>query len=132
MIGYEMHGSGAEKVLVFHGWGLDHSAFAFMYPALDAQTFTFAFMDYRGCGLSKNQNGLLSIEEIGKDAIDLADHLKWNTFHLIGHSMGGMVLAVGRSGNTFPHQECRSRDSCSCLWCPSDAPGKETIPFEGW
>ena len=92
MIGYEMYGNGPEKVLVFHGWGLDHSAFASMYPALDTQVFTFAFMDYRGCGLSKDQNGLLSIEEIGKDAIELVDHLKWNTFHLIGHSMGGMVL----------------------------------------
>ena len=27
MIGYEMYGSGPEKALVFHGWGLDHSAF---------------------------------------------------------------------------------------------------------
>ena len=75
MIGYEMYGNGPEKVLVFHGWGLDHSAFDFMRPALDTQNFTFAFMDYRGCGLSKNQNGLLSIEEIGKDAIELVDHL---------------------------------------------------------
>ena len=92
MIGYDMYGSGSEKVLVFHGWGLDHSAFASMYPAFDTQTFTFAFMDYRGCGLSQGQKGSFAIEEIGKDAIDLADHLKWKTFHLIGHSMGGMAL----------------------------------------
>jgi pimeloyl-ACP methyl ester carboxylesterase len=92
MIGYETYGTGAEKALVFHGWGLDHSSFASMYPALDIQTFTFAFMDYRGCGLSKDQNGFLLIEEIGQDAIELVDHLKWNTLHLIGHSMGGMVL----------------------------------------
>jgi pimeloyl-ACP methyl ester carboxylesterase len=92
MIGYDMYGSGSEKVLVFHGWGLDHSAFASMYSALDTQTFTFAFMDYRGCGLSQGQKGSYSIEEIGKDTIEVVDHLKWNTFHLIGHSMGGMAL----------------------------------------
>jgi len=92
MIGYEMHGNGSEKVLIFHGWGLDHSAFASMYPALDTEAFTFVFMDYRGCGLSKGQKGSFSIEEIGGDAIALVDHLKWQNFHLIGHSMGGMVL----------------------------------------
>jgi pimeloyl-ACP methyl ester carboxylesterase len=92
MIGYDMYGSGSEKVLVFPGWGLDHSAFVSMYAALDTQTFNFAFMDYRGCGLSKHQEASYSIEEIGRDAIALVDHLRWQNFHLIGHSMGGMVL----------------------------------------
>jgi pimeloyl-ACP methyl ester carboxylesterase len=123
MIGYEMFGNGAEKILVFHGWGLDHSAFASMYPALDTQTFTFAFMDYRGCGLSKNQNGLLSIEEIGKDAIELADHLKWNTFHLIGHSMGGMVVQWVAS-------EIPSRIKSAVAVTPVPACGSPQIPQE--
>ncbi len=92
MIGYEMHGNGPEKVLVFHGWGLDHSAFASMYPALDTQVFAFAFMDYRGCGLSRGQKGSCTIDEIAKDAVELVDHLNWETCHLIGHSMGGMVM----------------------------------------
>ena len=92
MIGYEMYGNGPENVLVFHGWGLDHSAFAYMFPALDTEAFTFAFMDYRGCGLSKGQKGSYTIGEIGSDAVELADHLGWQEFHLIGHSMGGMVL----------------------------------------
>jgi len=89
--GYETYGNGPEKVVVFHGWGLDHSAFAPMYPAFDTQVFTFAFMDYRGCGLSKGQKGSCSIAEISQDAIELVDHLNWKSFHVIGHSMGGMV-----------------------------------------
>jgi len=92
MIGHEMFGTGEQNVLVFHGWGLDHSAFYPLYPALDTQAFTFAFMDYRGCGLSRDQKGCCTIEEIAQDALGLADHLDWKTFHLIGHSMGGMVL----------------------------------------
>ena len=92
MIGCETHGNGPERVLVLHGWGLDHSEFASMYPALDTQAFEFAFMDYRGCGLSKDQKGNYTIDEIAKNAIGLADHLNWTNFHLIGHSMGGMVL----------------------------------------
>ena len=102
MIGYNTYGVGPEKVLVFHGWGLDHSAFASMHPALDAETFTFAFMDYRGCGLSKGQKGCYSIEEIGKDATELINHLQWQRFHLIGHSMGGMILQwVAASQSSF-------------------------------
>jgi pimeloyl-ACP methyl ester carboxylesterase len=92
MIGHKVLGTGTEKVLVLHGWGLDHSAFESMYPALDTQMFSYAFMDYRGCGLSKEQSGSYSIEEIGTDAIELADYLKWQSFHIVGHSMGGMVL----------------------------------------
>jgi len=92
MIGHEMYGTGEQKVLVFHGWGLDHSAFYPLYPALDTQAFTFAFMDYRGCGLSRDQKGCCTIAEIAADALELADQLNWKSFHLVGHSMGGMVL----------------------------------------
>jgi pimeloyl-ACP methyl ester carboxylesterase len=92
MIGYDLKGVGSEKVIVLHGWGLDHTAFASMLPALDMHEFTFAFMDYRGCGLSKDQSGTYSIQEIASDAIELADHLNWKSFHVLGHSMGGMVL----------------------------------------
>jgi pimeloyl-ACP methyl ester carboxylesterase len=92
MIGHEVFGGGAEKVIVFHGWGLDHKAFSQMLPALDGQAFTFAFMDYRGCGLSKEQSGSFTIEEIANDAIELVEHLKWESFHMVGHSMGGMVV----------------------------------------
>ena len=59
IIGYDMYGNSPENVLVFHGWGLDHSAFASMHPALDTQALTFAFMDRCGCGFLKDQNGLL-------------------------------------------------------------------------
>jgi pimeloyl-ACP methyl ester carboxylesterase len=32
------------------------------------------------------------MQEIADDAIALADHLGWQRFHLIGHSMGGMAM----------------------------------------
>ncbi len=92
MIGHETFGSGPEHVLVFHGWALDHASFASALPAFDGDAFTLAFVDYRGCGLSKDQYGDYTIEEIARDAIQLADHLGWSLFHLIGHSMGGMVV----------------------------------------
>ncbi len=92
MIGHHLLGSGPEKVVVLHGWMLDHTIFEPMYPALDMQLFTYALIDCRGCGLSKDQPGKHSIEEIGADAFSLADHYGWDRFHVIGHSMGGKAL----------------------------------------
>lgn len=91
-IGHKVWGNGPEKVIVLHGWLADYSVFEPMFPALDTETFTYAFIDYRGYGLSKQIAGEHTIAEIGQDAIDLADHFGWERFHVIGHSMGGMVV----------------------------------------
>jgi pimeloyl-ACP methyl ester carboxylesterase len=91
-IGHKTLGKGPEKVIVLHGWHADHSVFEPMFPALDTEKFTYAFMDYRGYGLSKNMKGEHTMKEIGQDALNLANHYGWDHFHLIGHSMGGMAL----------------------------------------
>ena len=91
-IGHELHGSGPELVLVLHGWFGDHTAFSPMLPYLDTDTFTYAFMDCRGYGASRDIDGKHTMAEISADAIELADHLSWDRFHIIGHSMGGMAM----------------------------------------
>ena len=92
IIGHKVFGKGPEKVIVLHGWLADYSVFEPMFPALDTEKFSYAFIDYRGYGLSKGIGGEHTIKEIGKDALDLADHLGWKRFHLIGHSMGGKAI----------------------------------------
>ena len=92
IIGHKILGKGPEKVIVLHGWLADYSVFEPMFPALDTEKFTYAFIDYRGYGLSKGIGGEHTITEIGQDALALADHLGWNRFHLIGHSMGGKAI----------------------------------------
>lgn len=91
-IGHELVGNGPEKVIVLHGWLADHTAFEPMYPWLDTSTFTYAFMDYRGYGQSRDQAGTHTMDEIGGDALALADALGWDRFHVVGHSMGGMAV----------------------------------------
>lgn len=91
-IGYTTYGSGKEGVMVLHGWFGDHTVFAPMIPYLDTDTFTYAFMDYRGYGKSRDIKGNHTMQEIALDAIELADKLGWDHFHVIGHSMGGMAL----------------------------------------
>jgi len=92
MIGYTTIGSGKEGVIVLEGWFGDYTAFNPMIPFLDTDTFTYAFMDYRGYGKSREINGNHTMQEIAQDAFDLANHLDWQRFHVIGHSMGGMAL----------------------------------------
>jgi pimeloyl-ACP methyl ester carboxylesterase len=89
MIGHFIHGHGPERALVLHGWFGDWRVFEPMLSALDESRFSFAFMDYRGYGQSKGIGGPFDIPTIASDALALADHLAWDTFNLVGHSMGG-------------------------------------------
>lgn len=49
-------------------------------------------MDFGGYGLSRDLHENYTIEEIADDALALVNRLGWNEFHILGHSMGGMVL----------------------------------------
>jgi pimeloyl-ACP methyl ester carboxylesterase len=89
MIWYKTIGDGPAKVVVIHGWFSDHSVFAPIFEALDTDRYTYAFIDIRGYGNSRDVAGSFTIGEIAADTIALADRLGWNEFHVIGHSMGG-------------------------------------------
>jgi pimeloyl-ACP methyl ester carboxylesterase len=91
-IGYTEIGKGQEKVLVLHGWFGDYAVWEPTFSSLDKGTFTYVFMDYRGYGNSKAQKGNYTMKEIAGDAISLMNDLRYKTFHVIGHSMGGMAM----------------------------------------
>lgn len=92
IIGHTIIGRGAEPVIVMHGWLGDHKVFAPMFPYLDQARFSYAFLDYRGYGKSRDIAGRYTMDELAGDAIALADHLGWKRFHAVGHSMGGMAI----------------------------------------
>ena len=48
------------------------------------------FADVRGYGKSRHLHGAYSVEEVATDVFRLADHLGWERFHVVGHSMNGM------------------------------------------
>ena len=91
-LGYQSYGNGGHKVIVLHGWFGDHTMFAPMRSALDANEFTYIFPAYRGYGLSKHLSGKYTNAEISADVIALADELGLKEFSLIGHSMGGKAI----------------------------------------
>jgi pimeloyl-ACP methyl ester carboxylesterase len=89
MVWHKTVGNGPTKVVVVHGWFWDHRVFTPIFDCLDADNFTFAFIDIRGYGNSRDVSGEYSIGEVAADAIALADQLGWREFHVVGHSMGG-------------------------------------------
>lgn len=91
-VGYELYGDGSEKVLVLHDWLGDRQNYAPVRPYLDTDTFQFAFIDLRGYGESMDVAGDFTAEEAARDAIAVADALGWTSFHIVGHSMTGMVV----------------------------------------
>lgn len=46
-------------------------------------------MDCRGYGEAVETPGAYTMEEVAADALAVADDLGWDTFSVIGHSMGG-------------------------------------------
>lgn len=91
-IAHKQIGSGKEKVLVMHSWTGDSTSYDSMLPYLNSDDYTYVFVDLRGYGGSKEMQGTYSVDEASSDAIKLIDLLGWDQFHLIGHSMSGMIV----------------------------------------
>lgn len=89
---YHRVGNGPHPVIVLHGWFGDAHSFEAIEPWLDARSFSYVFMDYRGYGGMLNTPGKYTIDEIASDALALADALGFSSFSLMGHSMGGMAI----------------------------------------
>jgi pimeloyl-ACP methyl ester carboxylesterase len=89
MVWHKTIGTGPTKVVVIHGWFWDHRVFMPIFDSLDTGAYTYAFIDIRGYGNSRNVSGDYTIGEVAADVIALADQLGWREFHVVGHSMGG-------------------------------------------
>ena len=92
MIAHHRVGTGPHAVIALHGWFGDRHAFAAMEDALGHTEFSYAFMDCRGYGERMRDDGPFTMEQIARDTLELADALGWDTFSLIGHSMGGKAI----------------------------------------
>ncbi len=89
--GVHVVGHGPVRVLVAHGWIADHTLFGPYLAEVDPHRFTYAFVDCRGYGARLHEPGPHSIDAMAGDLRAAARALGWSTFHVVGHSMGGMV-----------------------------------------
>ena len=92
ILGHTIIGSGPEKVIALHNFWSDQTEYMPMFAQLNKELFTYAFVDVRGYNKSREIKGEYTVDEIAGDVIALANHLKWEKFHLVGHSMTGMVV----------------------------------------
>lgn len=92
ILGHTVLGSGPEHVLVLHDWIGNAGNYDAVAPLLDGSTFTYVFADLRGYGRSRALTGAYTAQEAADDAFRLADSLGWDRFHVVGHSMTGMVV----------------------------------------
>lgn len=85
-------GHGSRRVIALHGWFGSATGWGPLVKSLDLNAFTYAFIDYRGYGAMQGKGGPYTIAQIADDTLALADSLGWNSFALVGHSMGGLAI----------------------------------------
>ena len=89
-IAWEEAGSGPPVVLV-HGLGSDRGRWDVQMPALLGGGFRVLRLDLRGFGESSSALEVYSLPEFLDDLERFVDGVALDTFHLVGHSLGGMV-----------------------------------------
>ena len=100
MIFHKEIGHGPVKVAVIHGWFGDHRAFETMFDYLDVKRFTYAFVDIRGYGNSRNEIGDYTMAEIAADTTNIFNHTQYNGSYVGG--LGNTNLTNNPSAGLIP------------------------------
>lgn len=91
MIAYNILGSGKEHVIVMHDWFCDSTSYDPVLPYLNTSKYQYNFVDLRGYGKSRAISGDFTVDEVASDVLAVASSLGIERFHLVGHSMSGMI-----------------------------------------
>jgi len=86
---YELQGQG-EPVLFIQGCGVAGSGWQ---PQIDglARDFQCLTFDNRGIGRSTTSTRTLTVEQMAADARAVLDAVGWQSAHVVGHSLGGVI-----------------------------------------
>lgn len=91
-IAYETYGAGDTTLLFVHGWSCDARYWRAQVPYF-AKKHRVVTMDLAGHGHSGSQRGAYTMAAFGEDVRAVADATGSRRIILIGHSMGGSVIA---------------------------------------
>ena len=86
---YELRGQG-DPVLLVMGLGMSGRGWRRQMADLSRDHLVCSY-DNRGIGESSSPPGLYTTRALARDAFGLMDHLGWDTAHIVGISMGGMI-----------------------------------------
>jgi 3-oxoadipate enol-lactonase len=92
---YELHGNpgGAVKVILVAGLAGSHKVWEFCYQYLSTfPEFQILTIDNRGAGYSQSPPAPYTMARMAEDIVNVADHVGFLNFHLVGVSMGGMIV----------------------------------------
>jgi len=87
---YRLSGRGV-PVLLIQGVGVVGGAWQPQIDYLASSNYATLVFDNRGIGRSLPCRGPITIEAMAEDTKSLMDHLKWDSAHIVGHSMGGVI-----------------------------------------
>ena len=89
---YERHGAHGEPLVLVHGYTGDVSDWERQLEAFAVSHRVLA-MDHRGHGRSgaPSDRESYTVETMASDVEALAAHLGFDRYHLVGHSLGGMI-----------------------------------------
>jgi 3-oxoadipate enol-lactonase len=88
---HHIRGGTGEPLLLIQGMSGTHRSWGDEFLGLLAPDFDAVAYDHRGIGLSPPAMDAFSIVDLADDAASLLDELGWDTAHVLGISMGGMV-----------------------------------------
>ena len=86
--------SGPRRVLFVFAWlvvGGEETEVRLLAQHLNPARYTIVFMGLRGYGWSRGISGSYTLDEAAADVLRTADELGITRFHLVGHSMSGLV-----------------------------------------
>jgi 3-oxoadipate enol-lactonase len=89
---YRLAGDGPETIVLVNGLADDLETWAYQEAALTAAGYRLLMFDNRGIGQTSKPAGPYSSRLLADDAKALVDHLGITGFHLLGVSMGGMIV----------------------------------------
>ncbi|WP_019169961.1 alpha/beta fold hydrolase [Pseudaminobacter salicylatoxidans] len=89
-LNYRLMGTGPEPLVCVHGVGASLEAWEGIAKRLD-RGYTMLIFDLRGHGKSSRINGRYEIDDFVGDTLALAEEVGFDTFHLAGFSLGGLI-----------------------------------------
>lgn len=89
---YELHGESGEPLVLVHGYTGDITDWEYQVDEF-GRTHRVLVLDHRGHGRSEApaDRSLYSIQGMADDVEALVNHVGFDRYHLVGHSMGGGV-----------------------------------------
>ncbi|MEM6958646.1 MAG: alpha/beta fold hydrolase [Myxococcota bacterium] len=89
-IAYETHGERGPRVLLIMGFSMRGALWRPQLEGLKGD-HQLASFDHRGLGDSASSGRLWTMATFAEDALRVCDALDWETAHVVGVSMGGMI-----------------------------------------